>query len=626
MDILLRLASYALRYKRRLILVYICLIGSTLLSLAIPRFVGITIDTALGSGQESRLVLLALLVLAISLVRGGFAYGQSYLAEYLSQHVAYDIRHAFLTRLHSLSFAFHDRQRTGDLMSRATADVESIRWFVSFGLIYSIHILVLVGGVAGLLLTLDWGLALIGLAAVPIAAYNAIRISRRFRTLWMGVQAETGRMTTVLQENLSGMRVVKTFGAEEYEKDKFREVAHVVAEETFIVNRLHAANSSLLNLLFTLVTALVVWYGGWQIVNNQQGAGLTTGELIQFILYLGLLVFPIRMAGWVVNNFSRAVAAGERIFQVLDAPSPVGEKEGAIVLDRVRGEVKFEDVSFSYDSRVAQICHGEPPSPLMGEGRDGGDTPHLSPLPQGERKSHLRKINLEAVRGQKIAILGAPGSGKSTMVSLLPRFYDATQGRVTLDGVDVRDVTLESLRRNVGIVFQDVFLFMTTIRENIAYGVANASFEQIVAAARSAQIDDFIMGLPEQYDTLVGERGVTLSGGQRQRLAIARTLLLDPPILILDDSTSSVDAETESLIQSALDEVMKGRTTFVIAHRVSSVKRADLILVLKDGEIAERGTHQELISREGLYRDIYQLQLHAEEDEMTEFFTHASDN
>ena len=588
MGVLRRLAGYTLRHRRRLPLVYGCLAGSTVLSLAIPRLLGVTIDTALEHGRTSELVLLAGLVLGISVIRGGLSYGESYLAEYISQHVAYDLRHDFLSRLQSLSFGFHDHQKTGDLMSRATADVESIRFFVSFGLIYSLHILVLVVGVAILLLTIDWQLALVALAAVPVASAIAVRMSRKFRHLWRDVQTETGRMTTVLQENLSGMRVVKAFGAEEHEKEKFRETATQVADKTFTVNRLHAANSSLLNLVFTLVTALVVWYGGWRIINS---GGLTAGDLIQFVLYLGLLVFPVRMSGWVVNIFSRAIAAGERILEVLDSTSPVVEARDPATLGRVSGSVRFESVSFRY-----------------------GTSGSFSDSAQ----ETLRNINLQALLGQKIAVLGAPGSGKSTLVNLIPRFYDVSAGRVTIDGVDVREVSLESLRRNVGIVFQDVFLFGATVRENIAYAVPDASLERVEAVARCAQIHDFVMGLPQQYDSLVGERGVTLSGGQRQRVAIARTLLQDPPILILDDSTSSVDAETESLIQRALEEVMKGRTTFVTAHRVSSVKTADLILVLKDGEIVERGTHRELISRDGPYREIYRLHLHAEEEFLAE--------
>ena len=606
MGVLLRLATFALRYNGPLILVYVCLIGSTLLSLATPWFLGITIDTALEGEGTGRLVLLAILVLVVSIVRGAFGYGQSYLAEYISQRVSYDIRHAFLSRLLSLGFGFHDRQKTGDLMSRATADVDSIRWMVSFGLVYSIHILILVGGAAALMLITNWNLGLIALSAVPVAVVIAVRMSRRFRGLWRDVQKDTGRMTTVLQENLSGMRVVKTFGAEEHEKEKFGVVANTVSEKTFTVNRLHAANTSLLSLLFTLVTALVIWYGGRQIINAS--SGMTAGELTQFILYLGLLVFPIRMSGWVVNVFSRAASAGERIFQVLDAPSPLDEKAVAVSLGRARGEVKLEAVSFSYGANS--------PSSASPDGSENGKV-HASPKPLGLGDighDALHRISLEARPGQKVAILGAPGSGKSTLVSLIPRFYDATAGRVSIDGIGVEDVTLESLRRNVGIVLQDVFLFMDTVRENIAYGLPHAALEEVMAAARSAQIHDFIMELPQQYDTLVGERGVTLSGGQRQRVAIARTLLLDPPVLVLDDSTSSVDAETEAHIQRALDEVMEGRTTFVIAHRISSVKRADLIIVLEDGEIVEKGTHQELISRGGPYERIYRLQLLAEEE------------
>ena len=471
---------------------------------------------------------LAATLLLISLAAGAFHYGQTYLSEYISQHVAYRLRHNFLARLQALSYGFHDRHKTGDLMSRAAADVESIRWFVSFGLIYSVHILTLLVAVSALLITISWDLGLLGLAAVPAAVYIAVTVSRRFRRMWREVQEDTGRMSTVLQENLSGMRVVKTFGAEERQMEKFGEAATVVSEKTFAVSRLHAANSSLLNMLFTLVTALVVWYGGSKIINGYDAGlglflGLTPGELTQFVLYMGLLVFPIRMSGWVVNNFARAIAAGGRIFYVIDAQSPVQEKEDAPLLnngDRAEGRVEFEGVRFHYGPPVSSPSR---PSVRVTVRVRGNQSPT-------RKSSPPRGINLTIEPGQRVAVLGAPGSGKSAMVSLIPRFYDVTSGRITLDNRDVRDLNLRSLRRNVAIVPQDVFLFAATIRENIAYGASSAPLEDVIQAARSAQIHDFIDGLPDKYETLVGERGITLSGGQRQRVALARTLLMDPPV------------------------------------------------------------------------------------------------
>ena len=394
MGILLRLAGYALRISPfRLVLAYVCLIGSTLLSLAIPRLLGISIDTVLETGDSGVLIWLAATVLVISLAAGAFHYGQTYLSEYISQHVAYRLRHNFLARLQALSYAFHDRHKTGDLMSRAAADVESIRWFVSFGLIYSVHIITLLVAVSVLLITISWDLGLLGLAAVPVAVNIAVAMTRRFRRMWREVQEDTGRMSTVLQENLSGMRVVKTFGAEERQMEKFGQAAAVVSEKTFAVSRLHAANSSLLNMLFTLVTALVVWYGGAKIINGYDAGaglflGLTPGELTQFVLYMGLLVFPIRMSGWVVNNFARAIAAGGRIFYVIDAQSPVQEKVDAPLLnngERAEGRVAFEAVRFHYGpplpSPLAPERQGDGqgevqdiPSPLAGEGQGEGES------------------------------------------------------------------------------------------------------------------------------------------------------------------------------------------------------------------------------------------------------------
>lgn len=576
MHVLLRLAGYAFRYKGRMALVYLCLIGSTSLSLIIPRLLGDGIDEALSaSGSRSRLLSLAWLVGIVALARSAFSYGQSYLSESVSQRVAFDLRNAFLSRLEQLSFAFHDQQKTGDLMSTATYSVESTRFFISFGLIYSWHVVLLLVGVSVLMVRIDWQLGLLGTAAMPVSILISGRIARKLMGMWRNIQVHNGRLTTVLQENLAGMRVVKAFGAEGFEQQKFHEAANTVAEETFRLNRAQAVNSSFYTLLFSLLIALVVWHGGRRIMDG----AITAGELTQFVVYVVMMAGPVRMSGFLANTIASAVAAGKRILDVIDAASPVAEKENATALSTVRGEVEFHNVTFAYNSGLPAI----------------------------------QDISFIVLPGQRIALLGPPGGGKSTLVNLIPRFYDPTQGKVTIDGFDLRDLTLKSVRQNVGIVFQDVFLFNTTIRENIAYGVDQASDAQVEQAARAAQLHDFIMTLPKGYDTIIGERGVTLSGGQRQRLAIARTLLLDPPILILDDSTSSVDVETEALIQAALREVMRGRTTFTIAHRASTVQTADLILVLDQGKVVRRGTHQELIHQEGLYREIYRLQLAPED-------------
>ena len=353
-----------------------------------------------------------------------------------------------------------------------------------------------------------------------------------------------------------------------------------MAEETIVANRLRASNTSFMTFIFTVALALILWFGGRLVVRDE----LTAGQLAQFIFYLGMLAMPVRMSGEMLNGFSRAMSSGERIFQVLDTQSAVKEKPTAITLPRTTGNVRFENVSFSYDSSVPTV----------------------------------KNIDFEVEPGQVIALLGAPGSGKSTIVHLLPRFYDVDQGRITIDGIDIRDATLPSLRRNIGIVMQDVFLFNDTIRANIAYGGAEAREEDIIRAAQIAQLHDFIQELPQGYDSWVGERGVTLSGGQRQRMAIARTILLDPPILILDDSTSSMDTQTEELIRKALNQLVSGRTTFVIAHRLSTVHNADTILILKDWEIVEQGTHQQLLRQSSLYRDIYELQLRPQEEVMLE--------
>ncbi len=580
MGIILRLLRLALKHKRLLITAYVCLFISSFAFLAIPRLLGTAIDSVLESGVRSDLLYLALAVLGVSAIRGIFSFGQTYFGEALSQSVAYDLRNTFYDRLQRLSFAYHDQQHTGNLMSRATLDVEGIRMFMNFGLIRSLQVFVLLIGVAVVMFATNWQLGLLSLSFMPFLIYRSIIMSRAMRRTWLRVQQFLGELTTVLQESLTGARVVKSFAAENYERQKFDEKAWMVAEESLEANRLHARNSPVISFVFTLSMGLILWFGGRQVIEGT----LTAGELSSFIFFMAMLQMPVRMSGWLISSFSRAVSSGERIFEILDSESPVEERIDAKEMPRTTGHVRFDKVSFSYNS--------------------------LSPI--------VNDIDLEVNPGQVVALLGTPGSGKTTIVHLLPRFYDIDQGRITIDGIDIRNVTLASLRRNVGIVMQDVFLFTATIRGNIAYGAANASDEDIIRAAKVAHIHDFIESLPKGYDTWVGERGVTISGGQRQRLAIARTVLLNPPVLILDDSTSSVDAQTEHQIREALDNVMKGRTNFVIAHRLSTVHKADMILVMDDGRIIEQGTHSELLGREGKYKEIYDLQLRPQEEVMLE--------
>jgi ATP-binding cassette subfamily B protein len=374
---------------------------------------------------------------------------------------------------------------------------------------------------------------------------------------------------------------VKAFASEAYEEEKFEVKNREVSENYIKAEKMRATSTSFMLFTFLVSMGLILWFGGNRVISGE----LSHGELAQFIFYVQILQMPVRMSGWLVNAYARAASAGERMFEILDAESPVQEKPNAVNMVRAKGHVQFNDVDFSYNERV-QV---------------------------------LDKLNLDVEPGKIVALLGPPGSGKTSIVNLIPRFYDVTGGSITIDGQDIRDATLESLRRNIGIVQQDVFLFTTTVRENIAYGNVHATHEQIVRAAKIAQLDEFIDSLPDGYDTEIGERGSTLSGGQRQRMSIARAVLMDPPVLILDDSTSSVDARTEDLIRRAMESVMVGRTTFVIAHRLSTVHRADVIIVLRDGVIAEQGTHQELLThKDGLYREIYELQLRPQEEVMRE--------
>ena len=581
MNVIFRIIGIALGHKWRLASAYAAMIGATVAYLYLPRFLGQAIDEVAlaldGGGVSSSTILRVVLVIfGLGVIRGVLSFFQTYQGEALSQYVAFDIRNSFYNHVQHMSFGFHDRNHTGNLMSRAITDVENIRMFITMGLIRTPYFLALFIIVAVILLRMDWRLGLISGSFLPVVAVNSAIVRLKMRRIWLRVQEKMAELNTVLQENLSGMRVVKAFASEGHEEIKFDTPNADVARESVAAESLRASNNAIVLLAYLVSMALILLIGGTRVINGQ----MTHGELAQFIFYMQILAMPVRMTGWLVNAYARAASAGERLFEIMDAESPVREAPEAAEMPRARGHVEFNDLSFSYN----------------GTG------------------NVLKRISFEAEPGQVVALLGAPGSGKSTTVSLIPRFYDVEAGALTIDGIDIRDVTLASLRRNIGIVQQDVFLFTTSIRENISYGRFDATMEEVVDAAKVAQLHDFIETLPDGYETRLGERGSTLSGGQRQRLSIARAILLDPPILILDDSTSSVDTRTEELIRMAMESVMRGRTTFVIAHRLSTVHKADKILVMRDGEIVERGTHRELVEKGGLYREIYELQLRPQED------------
>ena len=580
-----RIIGIALRHKWRLIGAYIGMVGALVSFVLIPRFIRVALDEIAvmfetGTVSNDAILTTVLIILGLSVIRGAFSFAQQYLGEALSQMVSFDIRNSLYNHVQHMSFGFHDRYHTGALMSRAITDVENIRMFINMGLVRTPYFLLLFLVVGTLLLLKDWRLGLISASFMPVVIIYSSMIRLKMRNIWLIVQEKMAEMSTVLQENFTGIRVVKAFAAESHEEAKFERRNREVQAHFIEAEKMRASSTSFMLFTFLMAMGLILFFGGRRVI----GGDMSVGDLAEFIIYLQMLQMPVRMAGWLVNSYARAASAGQRLFEILDAKSPVQEAHDARELRRPRGRVRFHNVTFSYD----------------------------------HTRRVLRGVNIEARPGEVIALLGPPGSGKTSVVNLIPRFYDATGGWISIDGSDIRNVTLESLRRNIGIVQQDVFLFTTSIRENIAYGNVDATQEMIEQAAKIAQMHDFIESLPDGYDTPVGERGSTLSGGQRQRMSIARAVLLDPPILILDDSTSSVDAQTESQIRMAMESVMEGRTTFVIAHRLSTVHRADKIIVLKDGQIAEQGTHEELVNYNGLYREIYDLQLRPQEEVMRE--------
>ncbi len=571
MKTILRLVGFVQKYWPMLLLSLSCLVIGTAFGIVIPRMLGDGIDTVLGSGQRSFVIIAAVVIISASALRGVAGYGQRYFNEVVAQKVSYNIRNALYERLQRLSFAFHDRSQTGQLMSRATVDVEAVRMFFAMGLLGMAQVLFMFLGVTYMLVSMNWQLGLFTIAFVIPVAWLAVTFGRRIRPIWLRVQAMLGFMGTTLEESLSGVSVVKAFSHQAEDSRQFASQAGSLYNEQVHAARLMAINMPTMVLLVSVPTVFILWYGGQQV----SAGNMTVGQITQFILYVGMLMMPIRRLGMMVNLYSRTASAGQRILEILDTESMVKEKPQATEMGRVKGRVTFENVSFSY----------------------------------GDVGPALKNVSFEAKPGQLVALLGRSGSGKSTIANLLARFYDVTEGRILVDGVDIRDATLPSLRKNVVAAQQDVFLFSATIRENIAYGAVDAGMDRIIDVAKAAYLHDFIQGLPDGYDTWVGERGDTLSGGEKQRLSIARTLLVNPGILILDDSTASVDSETEKLIRQALDKLIKGRTTFIITHRIPIIQNADIILMLQDGEVVEQGTHNELIARNGIYKEVYEEQL-----------------
>ncbi len=582
MPVHLRLLARGWPYRWWLLLTLAATAAVTAMQVATPQLLKFAVDTGFKindgvvEGDMSTLALAAVLLLVAAVARGVFTYAQQYLAEKIGQSIAFDFRNDIFDHLQRLSYAYHDNAEIGQIMSRATQDVEGVRMFVGMAVIRLISVLALVGVSAAFMLTLNVKVAIVALAFMPVIAGQASFVSLYMRPLWTQVQDLHGQISTVLQENLTGMRVVKAFSREEHEEEKFNEKALELFETSYRTSFIQALNNPTMLSLWLLSTGLVFWVGSREIA----AGNMTAGDMVAFQVYLTLLQMPVRMLGFIVNMFARAYSAGVRIFEILDAESAVQEKPGAPPIDVQRGEVIFDKVSFGYDA--------------------------VSPV--------LRDIEIHAQPGEVIALLGPTGSGKSTVVNLLPRFYDVTDGAITIDGHDVRDVQTESLRGAIGMVQQDVYLFPATIRDNIRYGAPDATDDEVTEAAKAARIHEYIDSTPDKYNTWVGERGVTLSGGQRQRVAIARTLLLNPRVLIFDDSTSSVDMRTEFLIQEALQNLMEGRTTFVIAQRLRTVQAADQIIVMRDGEIVERGKHEELLEGGGLYREIYDLELRDQEE------------
>jgi ATP-binding cassette subfamily B protein len=577
MSTLLRVAPFFKQYKWLLIAGYIAVIGNAFFNLMVPGLIGRAVDEGVVTQDVAKLVELSVLIVIASVLRGLCAFGQNYLGESAAQGGSYQLRRALYAHVQQLSFSFHDQAQTGDLLTRSMSDVEQLKNFTGRGMLMIFNLVLLVVGVAVALVAMNWKLALLSLVLLPLLYWRAAWFSKSMRPLFRAIQDQVAVVSTLVQDNAAGARVVKAFGQEQREIDRFDAQNEDLYQKYYEATRLQSFNTPLLNFIANAATIVMLWVGGLLVIGNQ----LSIGELVAFYAYLLQIVGPVRQGGFLMSMASRAAASSERIVEVLDTPIDVLSPPDAIELESMRGEVAFDHVTCEYHPG----------------------------------RSVLENVSFKVDPGHTIALVGATGSGKTTVANLIPRFYDVSAGHVLIDGIDIRELNLNSLRRQIGIVMQETTLFSGTIRENIAFGKASATDDDVDWAAGMARADEFIRRLPEGYETLVGERGVSLSGGQKQRVAIARALLMDPKILILDEFTSAVDAATERLIRAALVDLMHGRTTFVIAHRLSTVRAADMILVLKNGRLVDSGTHEDLLESSSVYREIHASQL-AEPDEL----------
>ncbi|MCM3572956.1 ABC transporter ATP-binding protein/permease [Mesobacillus subterraneus] len=543
----------------------------TAITVVYPMILQLTIDEAVIGGRYDLIPLLAAGFVGSMVVKGICTYIYQYTGDLFGIHSVYKLRNSLYERLQFLSFRYYDNAKTGDLMSRLTADVEGFRFFLSFGFSELIRFVLLIGISFSVMFYYSISLTFVTLATLPFLAVVVYKFDRAVHPAFRGIRKSFGKLNTKVQENISGINTVKSLSREDYEIGRFNASNGNYKDQYLSTSEIWAKYFPLMEFLGNLSVVLLLGYGGFLVMNES----LLPGELVAFYSLVWYIMWPIMNLGFVVNLFSQSKASGERLLEILEADEEIEEKRGALQVEKLSGDVEFNDVTLRY-----------------------GD----------DENEALYNITFKARPGQTIGLIGSTGSGKTSITQLMTRFYEPVAGQVLIDGLDIKDYSIRSLRSNIGIVLQESFLFSSSIKANISYGNPDATMEEIIAAAKRAQAHSFIMDLPDGYDTILGERGMGLSGGQKQRIAIARAICVNPSILILDDATSAVDMETEFKIQQALLEVMKGRTTFIIAHRISSLKHADEILVLENGAIAERGTHEQLIKNGGTYQKIYDIQ------------------